>query len=48
MTDFVQLIEWAFGGFWRFAGFALLVALVSGAAQNVLASLLIAIKAPSR
>lgn len=36
MTELVQLIQWAFGGFWRFCGFALLLAIVSGAASSLL------------
>lgn len=47
MHELVDLIKWAFEGFWRFSGFALLLAIVSGGFTRLLTALLIAIKAPS-
>lgn len=33
MHELVTLVQWAFEGFWRFIGFAILIALATGAAR---------------
>ncbi len=42
MTELVGLIEWAFGGFWRWLGFASLLWIVCGGTRALLFAILTA------
>ena len=48
MTELVQLIQWVFGGFWRWLGFAILLGITVGGFNSLLGVLTFSVMRPKQ